>query len=112
MVNADEAEVKGFEVEAIWLATENLTLMANYSYIDGEYTDFCCYVDERILDPDVIHAGLVRQHPDPGAREQDLPERQLFPAYRFLGEFVPSVSYSWVDERQYDVFDHGRHTGR
>jgi outer membrane receptor for ferrienterochelin and colicin len=21
------------------------------------------------------------------------------------GEFVPSVSYSWVDERQYDVFD-------
>ena len=21
------------------------------------------------------------------------------------GEFVPSVSYSWVDERQYEVFD-------
>ena len=107
MVNADEAEVKGVEIEALWLATENLTLMANYSYIDGEYTDFCCYFDER-------------EYPNPDSvYEQDLsgntltqtPENKIFlnASYSLQtnswGEFVPSMSYSWVDERQFDVFD-------
>ena len=41
VINADEAEVKGLELEATWLVNESLTLLANYSYIDGEYTDFC-----------------------------------------------------------------------
>ncbi len=31
IVNVDKAEIKGLEVESIWLATENLALMANYN---------------------------------------------------------------------------------
>ena len=107
MVNADEAEVKGLEIETIWLATENLTFLANYSYIDGEYTDFCCFYDER-------------EFPAPAEPyNQDLsgnpltqaPENKIFlnASYSLRtnswGEFVPSVSYSWVDERQFDVYD-------
>ena len=111
MVNADQAEIKGFEIEAVWLATDSLQLMANYSYIDGEYTDFCCYFDE-LRDPNLPPLA-------PGTENQDLsgnpltqsPENKVFvnAAYSVQtsswGEFVPSVSYSWVDERQFDVFD-------
>jgi iron complex outermembrane receptor protein len=104
VVNAKESEIKGLEVEAIWLATESLMLMANYSYIDGEYTDFCCAVDTLT---------------DPAGPEEDLsgnpliqaPENKLYLNANYslqtdsAGEFVFSGAYTWVDERQYDVFN-------
>jgi iron complex outermembrane receptor protein len=104
IVNADEAEVKGFEFEAIWLASEALTLMANYSYTDGEYTDFCCFVD-TIGDPTLTPQDLS------GNPLTQAPENKVFlnASYSWrtasAGEFVLSGSYSWVDDRQYDVFD-------
>ena len=39
VVNGPEAETRGFEVEGLWLATEQLTLGMNYSYTNSEYTD-------------------------------------------------------------------------
>jgi iron complex outermembrane receptor protein len=104
VVNADKAEVLGFEVEAIWLPTDNLSLMGNYSYIDGEYDDFCCAVDERGA-PELGEQDLS------GNPLTQAPENKVFlnASYSIQtsswGEFVPSASYSWVDERQYDVFD-------
>jgi iron complex outermembrane receptor protein len=104
MTNADEAEIKGIELEAVWLATEHLTLMANYSYLDGEYTDFCCSVD-TIADPDGEEQDLS------GNPLTQAPENKLFfnAAYSIptnsAGEFILSGSYSWVDERQYDIFN-------
>jgi iron complex outermembrane receptor protein len=104
MVNADSAEVKGVEIEAIWLATDNLSLMANYSYTDGEYDDFCCYVDEKLPGPPVAQDLS-------GNQLTQAPKNKAFMNASYSlqtsawGEFVPSVSYSWVDERQFDVFD-------
>ena len=104
VVNADKAEVMGFEVEAIWLPTDNLSLMGNYSYIDGEYDDFCCAVDDRGA-PELGEQDLS------GNPLTQAPENKVFlnASYSIQtsswGEFVPSASYSWVDERQYDVFD-------
>jgi len=104
VVNADSAEVKGFEVEAIWLATDNLTLMGNYSYIDGEYDDFCCAID-------TIGAPELGEQDLSGNPLTQAPENKVFlnASYSIAtsswGEFVPSASYSWVDDRQYDVFD-------
>ena len=104
VINADSAEVKGFEVEAIWLATDNLTLMGNYSYIDGEYDDFCCAID-TIGAPELGEQDLT------GNPLTQAPENKVFlnASYSIQtsswGEFVPSASYSWVDDRQYDVFD-------
>ncbi len=105
IVNADKAEIKGFEVEATWLATENLTLMANYSYIDGEYTEFCCALD-TIADPDSTQEIDLSGNP-----LTQSPENKIFTNASYswrtdtMGEFVLSGSYSWVDERQYDVFN-------
>jgi iron complex outermembrane recepter protein len=104
VVNADKAEIKGFEVEAIWLATDHLTLMGNYSYIDGEYTKFCCAID-TLDDPDGAEEDLS------GNPLTQAPKNKIFfnASYSITtnkyGEFVPSASYSWVDERQYDVFN-------
>ena len=104
VINADSAEVKGFEVEAIWLATDNLTLMGNYSYIDGEYDDFCCAID-------TIGAPELGEQDLSGNPLTQAPENKVFLNASYSvrteswGEFVPSASYSWVDDRQYDVFD-------
>ena len=37
--NAGETEIVGFEVETNWLATDNLMLIANYGYQDGEFQE-------------------------------------------------------------------------
>jgi len=37
--NAGKAEIRGLELEAVWLVTENTRLQAGYSYIDGKYTE-------------------------------------------------------------------------
>lgn len=39
LVNADKGVGKGFELEAMWLATDNLTLTAGFSYNDTEIQD-------------------------------------------------------------------------
>jgi iron complex outermembrane receptor protein len=104
LINAAEAEVKGIEIEATWLATENLTLMGNYSYIDGEYSDFCCVID-TIGDPEGGPKDLS------GNPLTQAPENKVFlnASYAWYtasaGEFVLSGSYSWVDERQFDAFN-------
>jgi iron complex outermembrane receptor protein len=104
IVNADESEVKGLELETIWLATENLMFRANYSYIDGEYTDFCCAVD-TIEDPNGAEQDLS------GNPLTQAPENKLYLNANYslqtasVGEFAFSGSYTWVDERQYDVFN-------
>ncbi len=38
--NAAAAEVPGAELEVVWQATDNLTVMTSYTYLDGKYKDF------------------------------------------------------------------------
>ena len=42
---APGAEVRGFEMEALWLPTPELTLGGNFSYTDTEYTDSFVIID-------------------------------------------------------------------
>jgi outer membrane receptor protein involved in Fe transport len=46
IVNAAEAETKGFELELVWRATEDLSFGAGYAFTDAEWTDFN-YTDIR-----------------------------------------------------------------
>ena len=39
-VNASQAEVFGFEIDALWQATDHLLFSAGYTWLDTEYTDF------------------------------------------------------------------------
>jgi iron complex outermembrane receptor protein len=38
--NAGEVEISGVEGELTWVASENLTLAANFGYLDAEYNEF------------------------------------------------------------------------
>ncbi len=38
--NAGAAEVWGFEADMLWLVTERLSLVASYTWLDGEYKEF------------------------------------------------------------------------
>jgi outer membrane receptor protein involved in Fe transport len=40
IANAGQVEIQGFEIEALWRATQNLTLSAFYALTDGEYKEF------------------------------------------------------------------------
>ena len=40
ITNAGKAEVKGLDLDMNWAATENLLFHLNYTFLDGEYTDF------------------------------------------------------------------------
>jgi iron complex outermembrane receptor protein len=40
-----DAETKGIEIESIWSPIDDLQLFFNYSYLDTEITDGCCFVD-------------------------------------------------------------------
>ena len=79
--NADRAEVRGLELEVSWAVTDAFNLLANYSHIDGEYTDFCCAVDS-IGAPERGRAGPLRQPARSGAAEQAVSQRQLHNGHR------------------------------
>ena len=61
IVPVPEAEVRGLELEALWLATDALTLGGNFSYTDSEFTSDITgpqdYDGDRI--DDVTSASLV-----------------------------------------------------
>jgi outer membrane receptor protein involved in Fe transport len=40
LLNAGAAEIKGFELDADFRPTDNLSFSLNYSYLDAEFTDF------------------------------------------------------------------------
>lgn len=65
IINVDEPEVKGFELELTWLATDALTLMLNYSDVDCGYTSFCCTIDTISGDsePQDLSGNLLAQAP-------------------------------------------------
>jgi len=44
--NTGDAINQGFEVEVTWLATDSLTLNANYSFTDTEYQDQVFFIDD------------------------------------------------------------------
>ncbi|MFT4997616.1 MAG: iron complex outermembrane receptor protein [Flavobacteriales bacterium] len=103
VINADEAEINGLEIETTWIATENLRLMAAYSYIDGEYTDFCC-VEDTVANPGV-------QQDLTGVDLVQAPKNKISLNANYtwftnaMGDFSISGNYSFVDERQYSIFD-------
>lgn len=54
MENAAKAESKGVELEALWQATQNLLISANFGYTDAKYKDYsngsAVYNDKYVID--------------------------------------------------------------
>lgn len=102
VVNAPESEVYGVEFEFQALATANLLLMGNYSYLHSEFEDFCCAEDDSF--------------PELGLQDlegNDLPQS---PEHKWMvgaqytvrtdwGDFALMGRFSWVDEQTYNIFN-------
>ncbi len=90
-----DAEGYGFEVEGYWLATENLTISGNYSYLDTEYTDF------NIIEA----AGETEEDDLTGEPRVGTPENKVNLSVEYLwqlgdfGALIPRVDYTWSDDR-------------
>jgi iron complex outermembrane receptor protein len=97
--NAAEAEVKGFEAQFTWLATEHLRLSGSYAYNDAEYTDFLT-VDQSTLEQDLVNYS--------GNKLNRAPENKIALTASYLvplgdkGNLTFSGAYTWLDEMYID----------
>jgi iron complex outermembrane receptor protein len=58
--NAGEAEIRGFELELTWLASENLEVVSSLGYVDAEYTD----LSQEIQDSGVTLSNSLPHVPE------------------------------------------------
>jgi len=99
-----DAEGYGAEFEGYWLATENLTISGNYSYLKTEYTDF------NIIEA----AGETEEDDRTGEPRVGTPENKINLSVEYLwqlgdfGGLIPRVDYTWVDERVDSLEDPNR----
>jgi len=98
--NAD-AEGYGVELEGYWLATDNLTLSGNYSWLKTEYTRF------NLIEA----AGETAEDDLTGKPRVGTPENKFNLAVEYalpldnFGELVSRLDYTWNDERVSSLTD-------
>ncbi len=113
---AGGAEVLGLEAEALWLATDNLTLGGNFSFTPSEYT-------ESFLISDASNADIPGSlYPEFDTLTSDIKGNQLIqvPESKFTawgsyskplagGDSLEFFSvYSWIDDVYYSPFEDSR----
>ena len=88
--NIGAAEIKGFEIENQFRMTDSLTLSANYSYIDAEYTEYPGTTTDILgnvrLNIDTPYTGTPKHQVSAEARYQ-------LPVPEDLGEIFGSVQF-------------------
>ncbi|MBN2060508.1 MAG: TonB-dependent receptor [Deltaproteobacteria bacterium] len=88
VANVGDAEIKGFELEALWYPTKDLTIDFSYAYLDFEY---------KTVDP------LTGVSPDSKAPFTPENKWSLGAQYKFklgkgLGTLTPRVDIAWQDD--------------
>jgi iron complex outermembrane recepter protein len=119
--NLPKARITGFELETIWQPIHNLQILANYSYLNAEVREACCFQDPddpRGVQPEARLAGNPNPLPATGALNQNLagqklpsstPHRVTINA-NYTWEFDPgsltgSATWVWRDDTYYSVFN-------
>jgi len=115
--NLPKTRIYGLELESIWQPIERLQVNANYSYLNTEIQQACCYQDKN--DPLGLQPGVVRGAGSSAtAVFQDVKGAHL-PAstpnrvtvnvnYKLDvggGTLRPSLTYVWRDATYYDIFN-------
>jgi iron complex outermembrane receptor protein len=120
--NMPKARIIGIELETTWQPIDNLQILANYSYLDAELREACCFQDPddpRGIQPGVVLAGnTAAALADPtAALNQDLKGNALPSStphrvtvnvnYTWLldpGDLSASLTYVWRDATYYSIF--------
>jgi len=105
-INADEARSAGLELEVIWAPSPSLEFYGTYSYLNSEFTDFCCTVD-------LANTGAGAQDLN-GATMPQSPEHKfnLTALYRLefeAGDLNLVGSYSHVGDQYFSPFNTERY---
>ena len=100
---APGAEIQGFEVEILWLATDNMTLGGNYSYTPSEYTEtlLLANTNDPRIPPSLFNAVEIRNDIK-GNQLLNVAENKgsAYVSYGFpfsSGNLEMLASYSWID---------------
>jgi iron complex outermembrane receptor protein len=115
VLEAPGAKISGIEAEALWLATDNLTLGGNFSFTPSEYTEDLFIKDTAGFDkPDSVFPGANQNVNINGNQLLQVPEVKytVFGSYRVAmssgSNLNFSSTYSWVDEVYYSPFENDR----
>ncbi len=102
-VNAGKSEVYGIEMEATWLATENLTIRGSIGVLEAEYTDF--EFDPQPNNPAtgiVDFSGLDIPFASPVQANIDISYDQMLPDG---GSITYNINANYQDEAETSPFD-------
>ena len=112
VVEAPGAQIKGLDIDIVWLATEALTLGGNFSFTPSEYTEDLFLIDANDSDrPESLFNVNDTQFNINGNQLLRVPEKKAsaFAQYEFnLGDngTLQLVStYSWIDEVYFSPFE-------
>ncbi len=108
------AEIRGFDADAIWLATDRLTLGATVSFTNSEYTSNFEIVDENDSDrPGSLFSPFDSPINIDGKQMLRVPEKKasFFAQYNipFLdGDLELLTTYAWIDDVYFSPFESKR----
>jgi iron complex outermembrane receptor protein len=98
--NASSTDVYGFELESTWAASEKLTVLANYSYLNSEYKDDFFVSDNKTNDVRNVRGNELNRTPN---NKFTLAATYVQPVGE--GAVLFSGNYSWIDEQYITVFN-------
>ena len=115
VVEAPGAEIRGFDADIVWLATDNLNLGANMSFTPSEYTKDLFLIDANdpsrpeslfpVTDTQINVKGnqLLRV---PESKASAFADYSMHMGDRGRLQFI--VTYSWIDEVYFSPFENDR----
>ncbi len=111
VINGPEAETLGFEIETLWLASDDLTFGMNYSYTDSEYVEeYNLQGAEGVVAstnpyaPSSLYTSAELLYSIEGKQLPRVPKNKLssWAEYTWslgdLGNMALSSTFSWTDE--------------
>lgn len=96
--NAGEAELKGVEIEVLFLPTDNLSISGSYAYLDATYTDFSGLTPNPAGEPVDFTGNVLRQAPENTAHI----DVTYFIPLSSGASIKANVGASYVDEIYFD----------
>jgi iron complex outermembrane receptor protein len=103
--NASSSEVYGFEFESTWAATDQLTLLGNYSYLKSEYKDDFLVEDNKDNRVRNVKGNELNRTPN---HKFSLAAYYVQPIGQ--GDLVFTANYSYIDDQFVTVFNDGIET--
>ncbi|MEM7079112.1 MAG: TonB-dependent receptor [Pseudomonadota bacterium] len=108
LINAQEATLKGIEMEVLARLTDNFSVALSLGYIEGEYDEFT--VDDNLIDPITLVESIVTRDLSGiefGNNGDELSADISFLHQAFFewGDITTSLGFSYTDERYYTLLN-------